>query len=72
MGYVGRMLMIGIMLGSAAGLGLGRLGQSMLFEVDGFDLRILMGAAGIVSVTLLLAALLPAMRAANVNPVQAG
>jgi predicted permease len=70
-GYVGRITLIGSAIGVAAALGLSRLGRAFLFELEGFDLPIVGAALLAVVFVALLAGVLPARRAASVNPVEA-
>ena len=51
--------------------GLGRLGQAFLFRLEGFNLPIIAAAAVVIVSVALLAGVLPARRAASVNPVEA-
>jgi ABC-type antimicrobial peptide transport system permease subunit len=70
-GHVGRITLVGGLMGIVAALGLGRLGQSFLFRLEGFNLPILMAASAVVIGVALIAGVLPARRAASVNPVEA-
>jgi predicted permease len=70
-GQVGLMALAGSVAGCAAALGLGRLAQSMLFGVEGPDLGVMAGAAIGVIAVVLAAAMLPARRAARVDPMTA-
>jgi predicted permease len=70
-GHVGRITLIGGVIGVGAALGLGRLGQAFLYRLEGFNLSIISAASVIVIGVALLAAALPARRAASVNPVEA-
>jgi predicted permease len=69
--HVGRITLIGGAIGGAIALGLGRLGQALLFGVEGFDGRVISGATAVVVGVALLAGLLPARRAARVDPATA-
>ena len=70
-GHLGRITLAGSVVGIAAALGLGRLGQSLLFGLDGFNGAIIGGASVAVIGVALLSGVLPARRAASVNPVEA-
>jgi ABC-type antimicrobial peptide transport system permease subunit len=59
------------MIGVGAALGLGRLGQAFLFRLEGFNLPIIAAASVAVVGVAVLAGVLPARRAASVNPVDA-
>jgi predicted permease len=68
LGHVGRMALVGGVAGCGAALGLGRLAQSLLFGVERPDPRVMAGAALGVSAIALVAAALPARRAARIDP----
>ncbi|HVR96861.1 MAG TPA: ABC transporter permease [Thermoanaerobaculia bacterium] len=67
-GQAMRLTLLGIALGAAAALGTGRLVASLLFEVEPSDPAVLAGAALLVAAVALLAAGLPALRAAQTDP----
>jgi predicted permease len=64
-------LCIGLALGVPASLFMGRLMTSLLFHVRGSDPRALAGAAAVLGVCAAVAALVPALRAASLDPVRA-
>ena len=68
---VGRITIVGGTIGVALALGLGRLGQAMLFGVDGADTAIIGGAVLLVLGIAFAAGALPTRRASLVNPVEA-
>jgi predicted permease len=68
---VGRMTVVGGVVGIAAAVGLGRLAQSMLYQLHGSDPAVLAGAAVSLSLVALVAGLVPAIRASRVEPTQA-
>jgi predicted permease len=71
MGQVGVMTMVGGAIGLAAAVGLGRLAQSLLFQLQGWDPVVLAGAAVALTVVALAAGFIPAVRASHVEPMQA-
>jgi ABC-type antimicrobial peptide transport system permease subunit len=60
---------IGIVVGVGASLGVTRLLESLLFGVNPNDAGILVGAAAVLAIAALAANLLPARRAARVDPM---
>jgi len=66
-GQVGMGLILGIPIALAAGHAL----SSQLFGVKGYDVRVLAGAVVILSACAAVAGLLPARRAASIDPMQA-
>lgn len=71
LGQVGRMTLVGGLLGLAIALGLGRAAQSLLFGLDGHDPAVLAGAALLLALVALLAGWLPARRVARIDPMLA-
>ena len=69
-GALGQIL-IGLALGIPAALFAGHLMQSQLYGVGGFDLLALAGAVLVLSLCAALAAVIPARRAASIEPMQA-
>jgi ABC-type antimicrobial peptide transport system permease subunit len=68
---VGVMTLVGGGIGLAAAVGLGRLAQSLLFEMRGWDPPVLAFAAAALTLVSLGAGLIPAHRAAKVDPMTA-
>jgi predicted permease len=71
LGEAGRLIAVGIVLGSAGSLGAATLLRTMLFGVRSWDPPTLLGVAAMLGVSALLASYTPARRAASVNPVEA-
>jgi predicted permease len=71
LGQVGVMVAIGGAIGLAAAVGLGRLAQSLLFELQGTDPLVLAAAAVSLSLVALAAGFIPAHRASQVDPMSA-
>jgi predicted permease len=69
--HVGRLALVGGVIGIAVALGLGRLAEALLFEVDGTDPAILAIAAAAITTVVLAAAAVPTRRATRVDPVVA-
>ena len=65
------MVLIGLVLGVAGALALTRVMQTLLFEVSALDPLAFAIAAVSMVIVALLAALIPASRAARVDPVTA-
>ncbi len=68
---VAKMTAIGGVIGLAAAVGLGRLAQSLLYQLEGTDPVVFGTAAGLLAAVALGAGLLPAHRASQVDPMQA-
>jgi ABC-type antimicrobial peptide transport system permease subunit len=68
---VGVMMLIGGTIGIAAALGLGRVARSMLFQLESHDPVALTGAVILLTMVAFAAALVPAQRAARVDPMLA-
>ena len=66
-----RLAMIGVAIGLALALATGRLIGALLFAVSPADTLVLAGATGVLMAVALMAALLPARRAAAVDPIVA-
>ena len=67
---VGRIAIVGILVGGALALGLGRLSQAMLFGVERTAPAIIAGAAVLALGVAFAAAVIPARRATLVQPVE--
>ncbi|NKB88420.1 MAG: FtsX-like permease family protein [Acidobacteria bacterium] len=71
LGQLGKMTVIGVVLGMAGAYALGQAAESLLFELEGTDpLTITLSVAGLFTVALL-AGYLPARRASRVDPMRA-
>jgi ABC-type antimicrobial peptide transport system permease subunit len=66
-----RPVLVGLVIGIAAAFALGRLIASQLFEVSANNPALLGGATILLAAIALFACLLPARKAAMVDPVQA-
>ncbi len=62
-------ILIGLMIGIPASIGCARLIASQLYEVKGWDPLVLGGAIASLAICALLASIIPARRAASINPV---
>ena len=62
---------LGVLLGIAASLALGRFVASLLFGVTPYDVTAMLTAATVLGVFGLVASLIPGVRAARVDPVTA-
>jgi predicted permease len=71
MRQAGAMLLVGVAVGAVLALASGRLVRGFLYGVTAHDALTLAGAAALLLASGLIAAYLPARRAANVNPVEA-
>ena len=69
LGQVGRIGIVGVVIGAALALGLGRLSQAMLFGVERTAPAIIAGAVVLALGVAFAAAVVPARRATLVNPV---
>jgi ABC-type antimicrobial peptide transport system permease subunit len=68
---VGLMTLVGGVIGLTAAVWLGRLAQSLLFEMKGYDPVVLASAAAALTLVALGAGFIPAHRASQVDPMQA-
>ena len=68
---VGRMAILGGLIGLAGAYLVGRISQSLLFEVTGNDPVVLVIVSVILALIALVAGYLPARRASQVDPMEA-
>jgi ABC-type antimicrobial peptide transport system permease subunit len=71
LGQVGRMTLVGGVIGLAAALGIGRFARSLLFELEGHDPLVLAGAAVALTLVAMGAGFIPAYRASRLDPMRA-
>jgi predicted permease len=71
LGQVGRMFLIGGGIGLVLALALGRAAQVLLYQLDGHDPQVLLGATLLLALIALLAGWWPARRAARIDPLVA-
>lgn len=61
--------------GDAVGLGaavwLGRLAESLLYQLEGSDPSVLVGSAAVLALVAMAAGFIPALRASPIHPMQA-
>jgi ABC-type antimicrobial peptide transport system permease subunit len=68
---VGRMVLVGGVVGIGAALGLGRAARSLLFELEGHDPTVVALATALIALVAFGAGYIPALRASRVEPMQA-
>jgi ABC-type antimicrobial peptide transport system permease subunit len=68
---VGMMTLVGGTLGLVAAAATGIFGQSLLFEIEGYDPGALASSAAVLVLVALLAGFIPAYRASRVDPMKA-
>jgi ABC-type antimicrobial peptide transport system permease subunit len=68
---VGWMGLVGGIAGTAGAIALGRVAESLLFGLSGYDLGVLASATAVLGLVVLLAGYLPARHASNVDPLEA-
>jgi ABC-type antimicrobial peptide transport system permease subunit len=68
---VGLMTCIGALIGLAAALAIGRVAESLLFQMTARDPMVFAGATVVLIAVALCAGLIPAYRASRVNPMTA-
>jgi ABC-type antimicrobial peptide transport system permease subunit len=68
---VGWMTLFGAVIGLGGAVALGRVAESLLFQLKGYDPSVLATATALIIAVALLAALAPAHRASRVDPIRA-
>ncbi len=71
LGEAARMVIVGIVVGIAGGLALGRFAQSQLFGIQPADPILFASGVALIALVTLIAACLPAWRASRIDPVTA-
>jgi macrolide transport system ATP-binding/permease protein len=71
LGEAAYLVLLGLVIGTAASFLTGHLLTSLLFDVRSWDLSILLAVSATIAATTFIAALIPARRAAATNPMQA-
>ncbi|HJU41879.1 MAG TPA: FtsX-like permease family protein, partial [Vicinamibacterales bacterium] len=71
MKQVGRMAIVGGLIGLAVAVAVGRLAQSLLFEMTGYDPLVLTGATIALGLVAFGAGFIPALRASKIDPMNA-
>jgi ABC-type antimicrobial peptide transport system permease subunit len=71
LGQVGWMTFIGGAIGIAAAIGLGRVAQSLLFEVEAHDPFVLVSSVLLLVAISLSAGFIPALYASRIDPMRA-
>jgi predicted permease len=71
LGQVGRMLLVGGLLGLGVAIWLGRFAGTLLFKLTGYDPVVLAASAALLSLIALGAGFIPALRASRLDPMKA-
>jgi putative ABC transport system permease protein len=71
LGEASRLALVGLGIGLAGSMLVGRTMRTALYGVSSTDLSVLLGVALVLFVTALVASYLPARRAASIDPMQA-
>jgi ABC-type antimicrobial peptide transport system permease subunit len=66
---VGGLVLVGGLVGLAAALALGRLAQSLLYEIEGPQPAVILAAVAVLGAVAFGAGYIPARRASRVNPM---
>jgi predicted permease len=68
---VGKIMLFGGIIGVAGAAGMGRLADSLLFEINGNDPAVMLASALFLTLVVLAASFVPAYRASKVHPMEA-
>jgi len=68
---VGRMALVGGVIGIGGALGIGRMAESLLYELQGHDPLVIVLSAAALGLVAFGAGFIPAMRASRIDPMQA-
>jgi predicted permease len=68
---VGKMMLVGCLIGMLLGIGFGRIAQSMLYRLKGYDSAVLCCSVAALALVALIAGFVPAYRASKIDPMQA-
>ncbi|MCP4658849.1 MAG: FtsX-like permease family protein, partial [bacterium] len=68
---VGKMTLVGGLIGIAFAIAVGTLARSQLFELEGHDPVVLVGAALLLALVAFGSGLVPALRASRIDPIDA-
>jgi len=71
MKQVGKMAIVGGLIGLAVAVAIGRFAQSLLFEIQGHDPLVLTASAIALGVVAIGAGFIPALRASKIDPMNA-
>ena len=71
LGEAARLVAVGVVLGAAAGIALGRVAQSELFGIQAADPTLVAGGVFVIAIVTTAAACIPAWRASRIDPVSA-
>ena len=69
--HVGQLMLVGVAVGLAGAVVLGRLAASILFRVESLDAPVMSAATAVVVAVALAAAMVPALRASRIDPAVA-
>ncbi|MDP1571095.1 MAG: ABC transporter permease [Vicinamibacterales bacterium] len=69
LGQVGKMTVVGGLIGLAAAVGIGTAARSQLFEIEGYDPVVMAISAVLLAFVAMLAGLIPALKASRIDPM---